>query len=292
MLCDYGCGEKARHQFKNGKWCCSKNLSGCIAINEKQKNGNTGKIFSKERKENISKSLKGRTLSTTHKKNISNGNKGKKLSTETKRKISKANTGKTRSKKFKENVGKEKRLTISKIKNRYLFFSKMEEMRYDPNSKKKEIQVHCKNHNCPNSKEQGGWFTPTGHQFDGRRRALEDKNGNDGNYFYCCNECKQICPLYNLNSYREEQKENSKETIYTEYEYQIFRKIVLDRDNYKCQYCGKKAEHVHHERPQKLEPFYSLDPDLAWSVCKKCHYEKGHIDKCKTSEIAKRVCNP
>jgi len=21
-LCDYGCGKKAKHQLKNGKWCC------------------------------------------------------------------------------------------------------------------------------------------------------------------------------------------------------------------------------------------------------------------------------
>jgi len=22
-LCDYGCGQEAKYQFKNGKWCCS-----------------------------------------------------------------------------------------------------------------------------------------------------------------------------------------------------------------------------------------------------------------------------
>ena len=25
-LCDYGCGNTARYQFKNKKWCCSDNI--------------------------------------------------------------------------------------------------------------------------------------------------------------------------------------------------------------------------------------------------------------------------
>jgi len=29
MLCDYGCGQEAIHQFKNGKWCCSKSFVQC-----------------------------------------------------------------------------------------------------------------------------------------------------------------------------------------------------------------------------------------------------------------------
>ena len=28
-LCEYGCGRKANYQFKNGKWCCSKNAANC-----------------------------------------------------------------------------------------------------------------------------------------------------------------------------------------------------------------------------------------------------------------------
>ena len=28
-LCDYGCGKKANHKFKNGKVCCSKKFQSC-----------------------------------------------------------------------------------------------------------------------------------------------------------------------------------------------------------------------------------------------------------------------
>lgn len=34
-LCDYGCGQEARYQRKNGKWCCSKCTVQCPAIRKK-----------------------------------------------------------------------------------------------------------------------------------------------------------------------------------------------------------------------------------------------------------------
>lgn len=33
--CDYGCGRVAEHQFKNGRRCCSSNVSGCPAVKSK-----------------------------------------------------------------------------------------------------------------------------------------------------------------------------------------------------------------------------------------------------------------
>jgi len=34
-LCDYGCGQEAKYQLKNGKWCCNKNSSLCPNIKRK-----------------------------------------------------------------------------------------------------------------------------------------------------------------------------------------------------------------------------------------------------------------
>ncbi len=31
-ICEYGCGRKAKYQFKNGKWCCSKNHKQCSGL--------------------------------------------------------------------------------------------------------------------------------------------------------------------------------------------------------------------------------------------------------------------
>ena len=62
-------------------------------------------------------------------------------------------------------------------------------MRYKPGyEKEKIIQVHCKNHNCKNSKEQGGWFTPTSNQIEGRARCIE--TGNGGQYQYSVERIK------------------------------------------------------------------------------------------------------
>lgn len=213
-------------------------------------------------------------------------------STETKNKLRKKafgrkspNKGIKISKEQKIKISISLKMSISEIKEKYPTFSKIEEMRYNPEVEG-EIQVHCKNHNCPNSKEQGGWFTPTYTQFQTRKMWIENE-GKDLCYFYCCEECKNQCPLFRL---RSDPFEVKTEKLYTQEEYQTFRDFVLERDNYICQYCGKLAEHVHHERPQKLEPFYSLDPDLAWSVCSECHYKYGHKDECSTGTLANKIC--
>ena len=181
-------------------------------------------------------------------------------------------------------------LTIRKIKERYPFFSLEEEMRYNPDKPdKKEIQVHCKNHNCPNSKEQGGWFTPTKSQTHERIRQIEKEDGSGGCYFYCSDKCKNECPLYNLKS--DPFKNNV--TLYTQTEYQTFRDYVLKRDNYECQKCGSKKDlHCHHIIPIKIEPMFALDPDNGIVLCQECHYEIGHKTgtECSTGNLANKTC--
>jgi 5-methylcytosine-specific restriction endonuclease McrA len=232
--------------------------------------GHNSKLFSKELREKIS-------LSRKEKPSWNKGKKGIiRHSNETKQKMSKSKIGHKPTNFF----------TIEKLKEKYSLFSKIEEIRYNPNKpEEKEIQVHCKNHNCENSKEKGGWFKPTLIQLQERIRNIE-QFGLDHSYFYCSETCKKECPLYNLRSdpYRETKK------LYTDEEYQTFRKFVLERDNYICQFCGRSATDVHHEKPQKIEPFFSLDPDYSWSCCEKCHYEKGHKDECSTGSLANKIC--
>ena len=48
-LCEYGCGQIAIHQFKNDKWCCSRNVSSCINIkNKKRESIKASKIQTKK----------------------------------------------------------------------------------------------------------------------------------------------------------------------------------------------------------------------------------------------------
>ena len=97
----------------------------------------------------------------------------------------------------KEKLSKIKTFTIDQIQEKYTTFAKEEEMRYGPDGK---IQVHCKYSKCKNSKEKGGWFTPSKDQFFSRIYDLEKKDGNDGRYFYCPEGCKQKCCLYYFRS--------------------------------------------------------------------------------------------
>jgi len=300
QLCEYGCGQEAIHQFKNGKWCCSKTYQSCPCVRRKISKKlsdhtpwNKGKnnIYSENTLKKMKESHLGsknywyeKELTKTHKQNISKSNKGKILSDTHKNnlRISLKNNKNAKGKKYNLFIYNSRRITIELINDKHLIFSKIEEMRYKLN--KKEIQVHCKNHNCSNSKEQGGWFTPTYSQIYERIRQIE--HGNGGCYFYCSEKCKNECPLYNLRN--DPISENIKS--YTSSEYKTFRDYVLKRDNYECQYCGGLAEHVHHERPQKLEPFFALDPDLALSVCKKCHYKYGHKNECSSVKLANKIC--
>lgn len=247
-LCDYGCGGEAHFQFKNGRWCCSNHYTKC-PIQRKNHAIRIKKLY---------KDPKSIYNSISYKENHINSMKRK--------------TG----------------LNIEKIKKRYSTFTKEEKMRYNPNkANEKEIQVHCKNHECKNSKEKDGWFTPTYIQISERIRQLESNEGNGGSYFYCSQECKDTCPLYQLQN--DPCKNNN--LPYTLAEYQTCRNIVFERKNDLCEYCGEPATHIHHIRPQKLEPFFALDPDYCVACCEKCHYKKGHSGECSTGNLAKIVCS-
>ncbi len=58
-LCDYGCGQEATYQFKNGKWCCSKYHTQCPSVRKKNSQNNIGWKPSKESKLKNSISNKG-----------------------------------------------------------------------------------------------------------------------------------------------------------------------------------------------------------------------------------------
>jgi hypothetical protein len=51
MICNYGCEQEAKYQFKNGKWCCSESWNQCPSVKKKQ--------HTKEWKENLSKANTG-----------------------------------------------------------------------------------------------------------------------------------------------------------------------------------------------------------------------------------------
>jgi len=313
-LCEYGCGQEAKYQFKNGRRCCSEHWTGCSykrnEASEKNKGKepwNKGKTYeelygeerSKEIKEKISESHKGeknywygKRLTSSHKQNIAKSRMGQIPGIETRKKLSLKSTGRKnakKGKKYERSVYNTRRLTIDIISKKYPLFSKIEEMKYNPDKPEEyEIQIHCKYYECKNSKEYGGWFTPTYIQLYERIRQIE-KNGLDHIYFYCSQECKDLCPLYNS---RGNDPFKDIDSPYTRGEYETWIQEVKKLDNSECQICGAKDHiHVHHIIPKKLEPIFALDPTNGICLCEKCHYKYGHKDnKCKTVNLANKQC--
>jgi len=263
-ICEYGCEREAKYQFKNGKWCCSKSQNSCPELRRKNSESNSGKnnpFFGKTHtKESIEKNRK--------------SNKGKEP--------------------WNKNLFLS---TIEHLENKYPFFSQIEGMRYNPYKPgEKEIQVHCKNHLCPNSKEKDGWFTPTRGQLGHRIDALENPRGFGESNFYCSQYCKDICPIYY--SHGTDLSKNT-EKPYIQAQYNTFIKEVLERqrirDKYNsCEKCESTENlHVHHEKPVKTHPHLALDPDNGIVLCQKCHYKYGHKTgtECSTGNLANLQCN-
>lgn len=276
-ICEYGCGNIAKWVFKNGRWCCSRSTTSCPEIKRRNSttNINNPNDYWIDRKRG--------PQSKEHKRKIGIGNKG----------CTPWNTGIQQPLKQVKERSIRNRFTIKQIQELYPIFASVEEMRYNPDKPgEKERQFHCKYNRCQNSKEKGGWFTPTEEQFRSRRDALEHDDGNDGCYLYCTNECKQKCTLFNLRSdpYRNTEKP------YTDVEYGVWRKEVFKRDNYECigydgHYCGKPVEHAHHIHPVKTHPELALDPDNGISLCKGCHkYIHRAGTPCSTGNLASRIC--
>jgi len=273
-LCGYGCGKEAKFPPKKGmtKWCCEENWQSCPTI-----------------KKNLSTMQKELWKNPEIRKNRIKVAKESHNRQETKEKHSKA-----------------KIFTIEQIKEKHPLFFQVEEMRYNSN---RERQVHCHNHNCPNSKEKGGWFTPTKSQIYERIKQLEYNDGSEGSNFYCSEHCKQTCLVYGKKVSQLIKEDEIRAGIITEEnptgELQIFREEVLRRqkeelEHNECQYCeNQNLEElvVHHEYPRKTHPQFELDPDNGVVCCglnskNKCHIKYGHRSEtpCSTGNLSNIIC--
>ncbi len=151
-ICDYGCEKEAKYQFKNGKWCCSKYFQSC--------NGHKNSF-----REKIRISAKKYYENETSDQKINRINAHKK--------IWKSKKKRKETSQYAYIYNQKNKRTIEKIKRKFSLFYKVEDMKYDIDGK--TILVHCKNHNCQNSKNKNGWFIPTGRQLEWRVNYLSHK---------------------------------------------------------------------------------------------------------------------
>ena len=126
-------------------------------------------------------------------------------------------------------------------------------------------------------------FSPTNHSV---RHYI---NSNDGRRnLYCSDGCKKSCPTYGMRKYEKGYRQNTSREVQPE-----LRKLVLERDNWTCQKCGKSKDeyihlilHCHHIDPVKNNPIESADMDNCVTLCKECHKEAHRRKGCRYFDLA------
>ena len=329
LLCEYGCGNKAEYKSKYEKLCCSENWQSCpenikkaklYQIPKRIKNDDHKLCDFCNEREAVYKFKNGKLCCE---KIIIDCPSTRKNINQKPNKIDNlegllCDYGCGKIAKYKYNIGKyccsesfnscpEMRKcdpvnSLEDWQNKYPIFSKVEEMRYNPENLI-DIQVHCKNSDCLNSIEKGGWFTPSIQQISDRVRAIEKPYGFGECNFYCSENCKNNCPLFRLRNDPMEKINSS----YTQTELNTWRQEVLKRQedelgHNECEMCGNKNMkelQVHHEIPVKKDWIFSLDPDNGIILCvtkdkeeDSCHFKYGHKTgtECSTGNLANSIC--
>jgi hypothetical protein len=293
MMCDYGCGREATHRFKNGKWCCSKNIASCPTTKEKISLISKGKPKPERWKKNISKGKKGKPawnkgnnsyLTPEIRSKMGRKNKGKEPWNKGKKGIFSDETLKTISETAKSRTGKNSsnwkggysKRNIPRYSKYITEISYAEECRRNPNDEK-ILDVRCTY--C------GKWFTPSIQHVYDRIRAL---NGNQAGEqrLYCSEKCKMECPIYKQHKYPKNYKPSSSREVQPE-----LRQMRFEIDNYTCQKCNKHqlkldvGLHCHHIEGINWEPIESADIDKVITLCKNCHIEVHKKEGCGYNEM-------
>ena len=139
--------------------------------------------------------------------------------------------------------------------------SYVEEVRFVYEDNLKILQVKCAY--C------GKWYVPKQYCVLNRIRALKGEVVGERR-FYCSEGCKQACPIYWQSKY----PKGFKHTTSREVDPNL-RQMVLERDNWTCQICGKTVDeaeiHCHHMDPAAQNPMFQNDMDSCIALCKGCH---------------------
>ena len=129
----------------------------------------------------------------------------------------------------------------------------------------------------------GGFFIPTVLSVRNRLQAINGGIRGEGR-FYCSNHCKHACPIFYQVLYPKDFGKATSREVQAQ-----LRQLVLKRDEYKCQICGKDQSevelHCHHIEGVKQNPIESADVDNCITLCKE-HHKFVHSQKgCTTYDL-------
>lgn len=129
----------------------------------------------------------------------------------------------------------------------------------------------------------GKWIVLTNLQIRHRIQAFKGKASGEAR-FYCSENCKQSCPIFNQKKWPKGfKKATSREVV------PLLRQLVLERDDYTCQKCGATTEtaqlHVHHEKSYIFNKIMANDPDNCITLCKSCHKKIHSQEGCNYNDL-------
>jgi len=262
IKCGYGCGKKAIHQFKNGKWCCENKYQKCPsmrALVKKQTTGSSNPMFGKKQSEET-------------KMKISKSNKDPDIQTRSKMSISQSK--RTYNKGYwKGGYDKKGIPHFDVYASRISYAEDIRRNIKDPNI----LEVRCTY--CNN------WFAPSISQVQERGRALEKISATESR-FYCSDKCKLACPIYKKIKYAEGYAPETSREVQPQ-----LRQMRFEKDNYTCQKCKKHQSnldvelHCHHLEGIRWEPIESADVDKVITLCKNCHIEVHKKEGCSYHDM-------
>ncbi len=249
---------------------------------------NTGRKFSAETRKKIGDSLRGKKQSPEHVKKLSEMRKGRELpaaarqrlsehwkgrefSEETRRKISEAKSG-TACQWWKGGVTAKNLPLYASYAARIAFVEEVKKIILDG---LEILQVRCTY--C------GKWIIPSIKNVRSRLNCLEG-NGHGESRFYCPGpSCRRQCSIFGRVKYPRDYAPGTSREVGPE-----LRKMVLERDDYKCQKCGATEKlHCHHIDPVISNPIESADMDNCITYCKDCHKAAHGQSGCKNNELNK-----
>jgi 5-methylcytosine-specific restriction endonuclease McrA len=135
------------------------------------------------------------------------------------------------------------------------------------------------------------WYIPKIWQVKNRIGSLKDSY-NGENRFYCSENCKHACPIYNKKpeTLIKEDAVRAGKMPWLELDREVqheLRQMVLERDGYVCQKCGSTENlHCHHILPVAVEPLLSADIDNCITLCADCHKAVHKLPGCGYNEIS------
>ncbi|MCK4454600.1 HNH endonuclease [Candidatus Parcubacteria bacterium] len=129
----------------------------------------------------------------------------------------------------------------------------------------------------------GQWYVPTSRSVANRLKSINHLNCGEGR-LYCSENCKQACPTYNRKMYPKGFKHTTSREVNP-----YLRQMVLERDNWTCQICGKTIKeaqlHVHHTDPVRQHPMFQNDMDSCITLCKHCHKMVHSVKGCRYVDL-------